>query len=72
MSLFDPKLHFRLQAEAPPNRDTGSLTPGWLTAASDNLLPSYFCVFFAILGEFLDSRNPVNYLFVTPVSLAKA
>ncbi len=32
--------------------------------------PPCFCVFFRDSGRFLDSWNPVNYLFVTAVSLA--
>ena len=44
---------------------------GVVNAAARNFFLPHFCVFFRDSGQFLDSRNPVNYLFVTPSSLAK-
>jgi hypothetical protein len=46
------------------------VNPGMVNAAARNFSPPYFCVFFRDSGRFLDSENPVNYLFVTAVSLS--
>jgi len=40
---------------------------GMVNSAARNFYPPHFCVFFRDSGRFLDSWNPVNYLFVTPL-----
>lgn len=47
------------------------VTAGMVNGLPRYFSPPYFCVFFRDSGRFLDSWNPVNYLFVTAVSLAK-
>jgi hypothetical protein len=56
----------QLQYLKHPGRVVNS---GMLNAAARNFFLPHFCVFFRDSGRFLDSWNPVNYLFVTPLSL---
>jgi hypothetical protein len=46
------------------------VTIGVVNFVARNFHTPHFCVFFCDSGRFLDSKIPVNYHFVTPVSLA--
>jgi hypothetical protein len=64
------QVSFQLQCPETLELSRFMVTTGMVNGPARNFSPPCFCVFFRDSGRNLDSWNPVNYHFVTRLSLA--